>query len=247
MNNKFLTQFRQEPDPVFGNKLWGKLQQVAPETAVASQPVHQRRSYRRLAIAAVVFTFLCLVGFSPEVRAQIGDILRQIGGQQFKETAVYPGADDEEVTIVEGETLKGEEAQLLEDARRHLGLDFNLPTTLPDRFTLLDEVVYGEIAGPSAMFRWQDSQSHYVLVLDVRRANPDINWVVAPDSLEEVQIDGQPAALITGGWNAETREWDDAEGAKELRWTQHGIAYSLTMFGNMLTDEAFLTIAESIE
>lgn len=246
MNNKFLTQFRQEPDPVFGNKLWGKLQQVAPETAVSPQSVRQRRSYR-LAVAAVVFIFLVLASFSPAVRAQIDVILRQIGGQQFKETAVYPGATDEEVTIVESEILVGAEAQLLEDARRRLGLNFNLPTALPDRFTMVDKVVYDELMGPSAMFRWEDSQSYYMLVLYVGRANPEINWVVAPGSLEEVQINGHPAALITGGWNADTHEWDDAEGAKELRWTQNGITYSFTMFGNILTEEAFIAIAESIE
>lgn len=246
MNHKFLTQFRQEPDPVFGKKLWGRLRQVTPETAVFPKPNGQRRSYR-LAVVAIVFMFLFLAGFSPAVRAQIGDMLRQIGGQSFKETAVYPGDTNEEVTIIENETLTGEEAQLLEDARRRLGLNFNLPTALPDRFTIINEVVYGEIAGPSALLRWNDAESSYVLILDVRRANPDINWVVANGSLEEVQINGQPAALITGGWNADTQEWDVAEGAKELRWTQSGIAYSLTMFGGMLTDDAFMAIAESIE
>lgn len=245
MNDKFLTQFRQKPDISFTNKLWGRLQQVAPETAVSPQPVRHRRSYRFATAAALVFLFI--VAFSPAVRAQIEDILRQIGGLQYKETAVYPGATEEKVVIIKNETLTGEEAQLLEDARGRLGLNFNLPTALPERFTIFNDVIYGEVAGPSATFRWNDAESYYVLVLVISRANPDINWVVSPDSLEEVQINGHPAALISGGWDTNTQAWDDAEGAKELRWTQNGIAYSLTMFGDILTEEALIAIAESIE
>ncbi len=246
MRNKFLTQFRQEPDTSFADGLWWRLRQIAPETAVTPEPMRQPRRYR-LAVAVVALLFLLLAGFSPAVRAQIDGILQQIGEQWFKETAVYPGADDENVTIIANEMLIGEEAQLLEDARRRLRLNFHLPTALPERFTIVNEVTYSDVAGPSAMFRWSDSQSYYVLVLTVSRANPHMNWVVGEGSLEEVTINGQPAALITGGWNADTQEWDDAEGAKELRWRDNGVAYSLTMFGNVLTEEAFFAIAESIE
>jgi hypothetical protein len=188
-----------------------------------------------------------VAGFSPAVRAQIETIIRQIGGVNFKETAVYPGVPEEEITIIENEVLNGTEAQLLEDARQRLGLQFNLPTSLPGRFTLFDDVVYGSVAGPSAMFRWNDSQSYYVLVLDVQHYNPEVNWVVGENSTQEVQINGQSAALITGGWNADTQAWDEAEGAQVLRWHKNGIEYSLTMFGNILTQEEFIAIAESIE
>lgn len=245
MNDKFLTQFQKEPDSDFAHKLWGRLQQVTPVTAVSATPIPHKRPLR-LAVAFAILIFLFIAGLSPAVQAQIEVVLRQIGGETYKETAVYPGTADVE-TIIENETLNGEEAQLLEDARQRLGLNFNLPTALPERFTIIPEVIYGEVAGPSATFRWTDALSYYVIVLDVRHVNPDINWVVSPGSLEEVQINGHPAALVTGGWSADTQEWDDAEGVKELRWNQNGIAYSLTMFGNTLTQEEFVAIAESIE
>ena len=252
MNDKFLTQFRKKPNKMFEDNLWRRLQQIKWETAVSPQPKPHKRPFR-LAPTFAIVALLLLTAFSlPSVRAQIEDVLRQIGGIVYKETAVYPGAvDDEEITIIESETVNGTRESLVEDARRRLDLEFNLPSAIPERFILDDNVIYNEVSGTSAMFLWLDSEpeSRGSFSLDLRRTSQDINWVVGLNHTKEVQINGQTAALISGGWNADTQKWedDDANAIKVLRWEQNNIEYSLTMYGNTLSEEEFITIAESIE
>lgn len=245
MDDKFLTQFQKEPDRDFADGLWGQLRMIVPR----SEPVVRRKRPFRLALTLTIFATLFALGFSPAVRAQIEDVLRQIGGIRFKETAVYPGAgvDEDEIIIIESELVRGENEVLIEEARTRLALDFNVPSALPERFTMAKEVLYSDVGDASARFRWRDADSIDSLFLEVRIANPDINWIVGPNSTEEVLINGRSAALITGNWDTNSQEWDNDEGTKVLRWEQNGIEYSLMIFSDILTDEELIAIAESIE
>lgn len=245
MDDKFLTQFQKDPDRDFADGLWAQLGMIVPRF----EPVVRRNRPFRLALTLTIFATLFALGFSPAVRAQIEDVLRQIGGIGFQETAVYPGADvdEDEIDIIESELVRGKNEVLIEEARARLALDFNVPDTLPEQFTMAKEVLYSDVGDASARFRWRDSKSIDSLFLDVRIANPEITWIVGPNSTEEVLINGRSAALISGNWDADSQEWDSDEGTKVLRWEQNGIEYSLMIYSEILTDEELIAIAESIE
>ncbi len=244
MNDKFLTQFQKEPNNIFKASLWQRLQHVVPVTQPVRTRVLEKRPFR-LALAITLIGFFVIAGFSPGLQEQIEDVIRRIDGISFKETATYPGSGLEPI-IVKNEEHRGVLEQLAEEARAKTGLQFNIPSFIPAGYEFDGRVVYGQVGGTSASFIWINQRTYYGLLLDIQRANPDRNWVVGPDSTEEVFVNGQPAALIRGGWNADTQQWDEIEGGTVLRWDQDGIEYSLTAFGNVLTDATLIAIAESI-
>ena len=76
--------------------------------------------------------------------------------------------------------------------------------------------------------------------------NPDTNGgeIIFPDSVEEIFLDADhPAALIRGGWNYDTKVWDDAYGTVRIKWVLDNLLYDLG--GNIDDLEALLEVARS--
>ena len=83
-----------------------------------------------------------------------------------------------------------------------------------------------------------------------------IHRVVGPGGLQEIEINGQEAVFITGGWLENTRDWEPNIN-RDVRWTQDGLAYQLSTGGQFscpdepekrcpLSDEDLIRIAESV-
>lgn len=254
MNDRFLRQFRQEPPRSVMDAVY---QQIAalpgasqPQPVADSAVARPRTRLRALAIAALLLV-LCLSSlFSPAIRALVDDVVRQIGGLTVRETALYPGGSEPpRTTAVETATL--DEAGALVDYA------FALPSALPERY-VLEEGVIVSAAGQELTIRWRSATVRGdFLVLRVGRADPEVQWVVGPDSVEIVQINGASAQFIRGGWSSDSRTWEPSLG-RELRWVREGIAYQLAtgnafmcpgQAGNQcpLTDEELIRIAESVQ
>jgi hypothetical protein len=70
-----------------------------------------------------------------------------------------------------------------------------------------------------------------------------VDWLVELDHLQEVQVNGEPAGLTGGGWDADSGQWtgDDLT----LTWKRGDVMYRLSSDG--LTVDELIRVAESIE
>jgi hypothetical protein len=180
---------------------------------------------------------IALMSVTP-VRSAVMSFLIRVGGQSFDVTTDYPGDNypgEEEITI-ESRTLPLTEAVALLPS----------PVHLPQNVVLEQEVSVGELSpgNLSVFLRGQTQQGvrfhMYILT------NPDTNGgeIIFPDSAEEIFLDAEhPAALIRGGWNYDTKVWDDAYGAVRIKWTLDNLLYDLG--GNIDNLEALLEVARS--
>lgn len=71
--------------------------------------------------------------------------------------------------------------------------------------------------------------------------------LVAEGSVEEVQIRGDPAALVRGAWGQVNGQKQWTSGAFTLSWIHQGSVYEISSTGNFLKAEELINIAESIE
>jgi hypothetical protein len=259
MNDNFLRNFRQEPPRQMMDALYQQIatmpgdrrpQPVTRGPAARGAVARPRTRLRALAAAALLL-LLCLTSlFTPAVRALVEDVVRQIGGLTVRETALYPGGGEApRITAVESVTL--------DEARARAGYEFALPSALPERY-VLEEVIIVSPAGQTVTVRWRsETVRGDFLVLRVARANSEVEWMVGPDSVEIVGVNGAEAQFIRGGWSSDSRTWDPSLG-RDIRWVRDGIQYHLSTGNEFmcpgqennqcpLSDEDLIRIAESVE
>ena len=234
MNDKFLYQLREQPRLEFTENLHRKLAFSRP-----ALPIWDRRlkpAFSLLLIGLMLATVLMSV---TPVRSAVMSFLTRVGGLSFEVTTDYPGdnyPEDEEITI-ESRTLPLNEAMAL----------FPYPVHLPQNVTLEQEVSVGELSpGNFHIFLRGQTQQGVRFYMDIM-TNPDTNGgeIIFPDSVEEIFLDADhPAALIRGGWNYDTKVWDDAYGTVRIKWVLDNLLYDL---GGKIDDlEALLEVARSI-
>jgi hypothetical protein len=175
----------------------------------------------------------------PAVRTHFEEIVKEIGGLTVRMTDIYHDTSD--ANIVPNDTMS------LSEARERTGLDFELPTWLPEGLTMRDDVIVSNIRTQITISWTDENKRGHGLMLDVGYAEPDINLLVGPDSVTEVMIHDTPATLIRGGWFENTRRWEE-DGPRSLRWQANGLEYTLsTMMPEWcgLTEDELILIAES--
>jgi len=230
MNDKFLHELHEEPNPEFAKKLHQKLTQSTLNSKrtlnMNFQTFHVTRKAKLAWIAiALVATLSLLMTVSP-VQAFVSSLITNIAGQVFEFTDDYPGDNypgDE--TIIEPQVLA------LADALATFPHKVNLPTYIPSGYILNENVrVYvGEDAGfvaDTIEITWLSENNGIMLIITNRdMSNGEI---VAPDSVEEISLDANhPAVVIHGGWDADEKIWTTAYGTIRLRWLAGDITYEL--------------------
>ena len=234
MDDKFLYQLREQPRPEFTENLQRKLAFSRP-----ALPIWDRRlkpAFSLLLIGLMLATVLMSV---TPVRSAVMSFLTRVGGLSFEVTTDYPGdnyPEDEEITI-ESHTLPLTEAVALLPS----------PVHLPQNVVLEQEVSVGELSpGNLRVFLRGQTQQGVRFYMDIL-TNPDTNGgeIIFPDSVEEIFLDADhPAALIRGGWNYDTKVWDDAYGSVRIKWVLDNLLY--TLGGNIDDLEALLEVARSM-
>lgn len=231
MDDKFLYQLQEQPEPQFAKTLHNKLAQNGPESNWRLKTniyTFIRRNRLIQAAAVLVIVLIAVTAISP-ARAVVSSLLTNIAGQLFEVTEDYPGDDnpnDEE--IIESQLMP------LGEALAAFPYEIQLPTQIPAGYVLDEEHVHvyvGEEAGPFANtieFRWQ-SDSQADLTLRITDADQrGTSEVVAPGALEEIQLDPDHAAvLIRGGWDADMMAWRPDVGRIRLSWLVGDLAYDL--------------------
>lgn len=235
MSDDFLTRFRKPPRRGFSEALYERI----------NIPMNAQRKFpfRRLTFAAsLCIALVAALAFSPRVRAAFNDLVIEIGGMTFfesdeSESHATP-LPESMITIVPEEILP------LAEAQARLPYTISLPTWVPDGLKMSGSVRISYFPGgpPQAQLTWYGSDpnvSHINLVIFGKR----VSWLVDTDSVEEVEVNGQPAALVGGSWDYDTGRWN-SEVALTLSWMKGEEMYQLHSTGAATED--LIRMAESI-
>jgi hypothetical protein len=245
MNDDFLHQYRKPPTREFSDKLYKTISQQERSAAMLYRSIPTiRRLAAGFAVLGLVFTML--VASSPSARARFLDVVRNVGGLTFIETFEYPGGSGME-------KLFPEQKMGLAQARQVFPIWVDLPEYTPEGFYLNTEDVTVMVASEythSYLHVYMETGKEFssrisIMVQYQKDTSPNGGLIVAPDSVEEVLVNGQPAGLVRGSWNYDTKEWGMSE-SLHLRFEKNDLVYNITAHANTVTVEELVCIAESI-
>jgi len=236
MSDGFLSQCQREPRTEFARRLYQRISQ---------QPEPTRHTRTALRLAALSFSicltlFVALFAASPVVRAKVVDAIRRIGGLNFHETQDYPISATLRVLTPESFSL--------EQALQKLPFSFALPGWVPEGYHLEEQVQVAEdISLTYIRLTWRSPQQRAALYLQAEKTQENYDWgtLVGTGSVEEVRVNDQPAALVHGSWNGQTRQWDIPE-LIDLVWQKEDVTYHLQTIEGSVSIENLTRMAESI-
>lgn len=192
-------------------------------------------------IVLILISALLLV--SPVVRAQVNEWIHQIGGVFLLETNEYPGKGSRAQTIPY-------EQYSFDDVGNAIPFEIILPLWMPEDFELVSKVKvtrFSQVA-ITAYVDWKTpSDSIFSLIIQHRLDGENGGLVVGEGSVKEYLVNGEPAAFILGGWNADTQKWDYNLDVVTLSWVHDNQIYTLQGVNEDISLDELLRIAESIQ
>lgn len=227
-----------------GEAAWGGRSDSRGVRPMKSNAVRQALLTGLAGLALLV----AMLMFSPTVRAAISEVVQNIGGLIFNQTNEFPDSADGP------ESIWPEETMTLADARAKLPFTFSLPAWTPDGYTLQDNVrvalPYDAFRVTHMMIAWEkqtegESRSFIWLMVEYPRPADHGQTIIGPESVTEVSVNGEPAAIVYGAWNADTHEWG-MTGLMTLSWRLGDVAYHLSAHDQFVTEEELIRIAESL-
>ena len=235
MNDEFLARYRKPPPREFSEALYKRI----------NVPMNTRKSFplRRFTFAAALGVALfAALAFSPTARAAFNGLMVDIGGMIFfepdeTESQATP-LPESQITIVPQETLP------LGEAQARLPYAISLPAWVPDGFkqSSVARISYFPGGPPQVTITWYGSDPQ-VGNIDLTIFGKRINWLVDTEDVQEVQVNGQPAALVGGSWDADTGQWNN-DSSLMLNWMKGNEMYQLMSPGASAED--LIRMAESI-
>ena len=237
MNDQFLHDFRRQPDQEFSKELFRRIEKMPQVTAVSpKQSMHTFHLWIRVAIFCLVL--MTVLSFMPPIRARLQTTIQQIGQMTLEISDEYPTPDNPE--IVPSLILP------LDQARQAVSFQFGLPTELPDGLIFDEDAVRVLQISEGVQLSFIDpNDERRGMWLNASPADPDINYVVGPDSITETTVNDQPAVFIYGGWDSDTQTWRDYGLPPMLRWEADNVQYMLIV-SQSFTAEDLLDVAESV-
>jgi hypothetical protein len=136
----------------------------------------------------------------------------------------------------------------LAEARAALPFDFALPAYLPAGLTGDMEQVQ-VTQSPVAMVKmvWRDTENGFVQLSAYAAGPENIQALVGPESSETIQLNGQEALLVRGGWDRQSRTWSGQPGLITLFWTVNDVRYRLLAYSEVVSLDELVAMAESVE
>lgn len=230
MDDKFLYQNRPSVRQNFSESLYKRLSRKTPK----SHSVNRAFKFGlRFALASLLL-FVVLFTFSKPVQAIVINWVKEVAGFGVREDNDLPGLNDA-VTIPSD--FKG----TLAEASKNLPFDFSIPTYMPDGYLFYDEVDISKEA-QSIFMMWINSNREEIILLV--KTNSGQGIVAGIEAAEEIMINGQPVALVHGGYDA-TGKWDPTKKDTHLYWHRDGLIYIL--FSGSVDEEELIKIAQSID
>lgn len=229
MNDDFLTRFRKSPSREFSANLYERI----------NTPMKQQQNFtlRRFSFAAALclaLTAALLV--SPNARAALQYLFREIGGVTYLEEEIpSTPLPESQVTIVPHETMS------LAEAQAQLPFEINLPAWVPEGFTQGTSVqvtYFSDQYTPATITWYGDDPMVGNIILTVGQP---VKWLVDLEHLQEVDVNGQPAGLTGGNWDADSGQWSGSD--VTLTWMRGDTMYLLMSPGASVED--LIRMAES--
>jgi hypothetical protein len=175
-----------------------------------------------------------LFTFSKPVQAIVINWVKEVAGFGVREENDLPGLNDA-VTIPSD--FKG----TLAEASENLSFEFSMPAYMPDGFLFFDEVDISK-EDQSIFMRWINSNREEIIMLV--KTNSGQGIVAGIEAAEEIMINGQPVALVHGGYDANGK-WDSEKEDTHLYWHKEGLIY--IVFSASVDEEELIKIAQSVD
>lgn len=239
MNDQFLRDYYKVPDQK-------ALQLMEEKLRLTQNHTHSQRWQLPLKPVMVVGVFIILMGVllsvSPGVRAQVSEWIQQIGGVFVLETNEYPGRGPVETIPFEQYSF--------EEIANELPFEISLPGWIPEEFEIIPTVKVARFnqTAVTAYIDWKSLSGPILsLMIQHRLDGKNGGLIVGEGSVEEYLVNGEPAALVRGGWNADIQEWDFNLKVLTLSWKHDDQTYVLQGIEDNISVEELLKIAESIQ
>ena len=230
MDDNFLYQNRPSIRQDFSESLYVQLSRKT----LKSQQVNKTLKFAlRFALASLIL-FVVLFTFSKPVKAIVINWVKVIAGFGVREDSELFGLNDA-VTIPSD--FKG----TLADATKNLPFEFSMPAYMPDGYLFFDEVDISK-KNQSIFMRWINPNNEEIIMMVMIDNGQGI--VTGIEAAEEIMIDGQPVALVHGGYDTNGK-WDSTKKDTHLYWHKDRIIYIL--FSTSTGEEELIKVAQSIE
>lgn len=224
MNDEFMHEFYEEPRPEFGNTLYERISRESPSRFAQIFLSHPTFRYAAIAIVSL---FVIAAGVYVAYQSRwnkVSDIWVDV-----KQTYTIEVGPPEIIS----ESELGVECVTVEEARKNLHIDFQVPTWVPEGFTFDNKICGLDLTANFVHLSlfWQGPDEHSGIDIMLR----NLRWFniasqeyevgpaatlfpVAPGSYEEVEVNGQPAILVHGSWEDPWNMQPPPEGKWELKW-----------------------------
>ena len=189
MDDKFLYQNRPAVRPGFGETLYSRISSLPLQKGKSGNAL---RFTLRFAVVSVIL-FTVVFSSSQPVRASILDWVKQIAGFEVQETNT--------VSVEDAITIRPTVSGPLDDILSDLPYEIAMPSYKPDGFYFENKV---DIHAESVFMTWRNSKGDQILLhIDTEHEQ---RYLTGIDAAQEIQINGQPALLIEGGYRDDN--WD---------------------------------------
>lgn len=256
MNDDFMYKSRPPVRKAFADNLYQRLQtldtnqHMQQKGAIPMKHTGLQGGVWKLALAPLILltVFAFTFALSETVRAKTLEIIREIAGFRVDERSESPiksleqnetsptqAAVVDSVTDLGGvltPTLKVEPTVSIiptvpvTDMIKNPPFQFSLPTWVPDGY-ILDESAGIATSNNWVSLVWNHPNLSEIELL-VEREYSGYNIPAGENSSKEIHINGAPALLIQGFWNAD-HQWDPKRGVS-LGWQKNGRHYRLNYF-----------------
>lgn len=234
MNEEYLKQFRKQPSSVFVRKIHIRLERKERIQAI--------KRYAVRSALALVFLFGVLMTFSSTVRADVISLIVKIGGMHFEVTS----QNLHDPYLPERELVP--EYLSWEDARSRFLSPLQLPVYVPEGYEREANThlyIWGDGTPTLEVFWRKKGGLIGLFIAQCRDDAPGCGFLVGEGGLEEITLNGKPAALIRGAWDSKTRQYDLSSTIKVMWRYDEDTFYNLWSFDQNLVDE-LIKMAESV-
>jgi len=204
--------------------------------SIPGQATPRARVTRHLVWVIVALAVVGFVFASPTARAARETVQEVIGRVHLIFADLNPYRD-EPVTLVEGEGMS------LEEARERVSFDF----AVPQGFTATEVTVYASGDSPDVVSMHVCDANFLCFELRARAHNDAGGTLVGPESVETILINGQEAAVLSGGWDSESGTWIEDVGQTTIIWETGGVQYELMTRTEAASLEELIAVAEAVQ
>lgn len=253
MNEKDLTRFRKSPRPEFADALYQRISEPMTEKTLKTSVLPLRRAALALGLLLVVLLFT--LTFSPAARAVASEQIRRIGALIFREAGDEPTLAAEPTVSAPSAADAPRHVALAQDAARLAGFEVRAPRYLPAGYVQeggwsVDRRESGVYVVSSYRHHGNDqflllNQTRYTAGTTFEQSYAD------NEQVSEIAVAGQKGIWISGRLMTDPEEMNrEPAGEPHLQptnwliWQEGEIVY--TLFGNGLTQDEMIQVAESL-